>query len=302
MDNERREEIKTMILICLVFFGINYVLFTFIITPKVNSNMEYMQQLEKDELNQSVQEMKELERDGLLLEIEERKSIEPIYDQYVNESVDTILMTVDVYDYIQSFNGLGLTIKFDVTDIKTAVEAQLEEEEAEVIDLSIDDPGSQTTEPIITEVIIDDSEKTYYREVKTTVMMEVGKDELEQFLDELQEISRHYVNIDKVSLNVVNQEEIEEGNTDDATSITEEVDTTTEEVVEDVEETVEVVESVIINEVEDENVQVLRVELGLTSFISDDGSEKSNRELYEFYQQFEPNAGYDQLFELPEEN
>lgn len=168
MDKKKKENIKTMLLFCLMFIGINYFLYNYVIVPRTSALELKKTEFAQEGRNKDYQEIVKGQEISLLKEIEELKESTKFYDEMLLTGIDTINISHEFYQYLNDHQLSGILLRFSGIEESLQVQEEIseesvitEEQQAEIL------AGPPVDADSVSEVIIS-NELTLSNDVSTT--------------------------------------------------------------------------------------------------------------------------------------
>ncbi len=203
MKNKQSDEkIKIMILICLMFVGLNYAIHRYIFVPQT-LQMDAMKSetLQADEQNTFLLN-KDAEKEVLLGEVQELQGLIKAYDQIVLSQLDTINMS---YEFYQFTKELGVVGKKVIYEVYKPDESGLPVDETLVVDETLEEVNFEVDEGFgVNEVIFEDPmSDTLYIKTDIYLEIEMEKQYLDRFLKSIANASKQKIIVNTIDVTAV---------------------------------------------------------------------------------------------------
>lgn len=214
MNEKKKERVQTIILLCLVFFAMNYSLYNFVIVPwKEDIQLKQVEQVQnmqnadyENSLNDRIVALQK-EVDGL-----KKETVE--YDVMVLNQIDTLNICYDFYQYFQDHNISGKTIQFSGIDDYVsnegapAVNDTVEPEQTIITESKVEEVSSDTVVPTtppanIAPVIVETTTSEYYKVIGVNLSAVVKKSQYFDLLKNLESISKQKLYVSHVGITAV---------------------------------------------------------------------------------------------------
>jgi len=242
MDKKKREKSNLILLLFIIFAGINYSMFSFVIQPIM---------LEKENLQQDLKtkayalSQKDIDAENLISlkeELTELSLYEEEFDDKVSDELDTVKTSVEFYNYINKKHGKGISVTYDLTDVMAGIEARIEADNNQEIYETITDPADPNYDPYIdpnndlydqsmdpnyqseglmVDNLINQEEKKLYRTALIGLSVEIDKNHLFSFLQEFESSLSRYFTVSKIDISSQNSNDEQTQETTTSDGVTE---------------------------------------------------------------------------------
>ncbi len=175
--NRKKDHYKTMLLIVLMFIGINYSLYIFYIQPSYVRLEEVKADFFAGQENVDYQQYLESAIDEIQVDIDMLQSAESEYESLVANNIDTIQIAYDIYRFASRHDVEAEEVTYSMVEIDQYLYKVSNTEEAAG---DISDEGVEVSlEPVVEEVL------PLYVTVPITVVFVVPEASLQPFLADL---------------------------------------------------------------------------------------------------------------------
>lgn len=222
MEKKRKENLNIIFLLIIIFAGINYSIFSFVIQPLLKDREEVEYELKSSSYALSQKDRDEETFLELQNEVKLLEKYELTFDDYIKDEFDTIETTVELYEYIKNKSGIGESVSYDLGDIMQGIESKQEEEVSEDVYTTItdkDDPNydpyidpnnelyDSTLDPnfqaeglAIQEEIVNESDDVLYRNAVISLNVKIHKNNLYRFLNDFDNSLSRYFTVSNISI------------------------------------------------------------------------------------------------------